>query len=274
MINDAISEAPSHTGSLSVVGSGIRLSQLTVEARAAIDRADKLFFLVADPITFVWINSLRDDAEDLHTSYSEGRPRKDTYAEMVARILEQVRAGLAVCVLSYGHPGVFAYPMHESVRQARAAGFVARMYPGISAEDCLFADLGVDPGERGCQSFEATDFLVYRRKADPACPLILWQVGVTGDLGYKENFSLDGMAVLVDVLMETYDPLHPVVLYEAATYAASDGMVHRTSLNKLMEAPVTPISTLYVLPPTAPSVPDIAMLTRLGLQATMLRAKV
>jgi len=34
------------------------------------------------------------------------------------------------------------------------------MLPGISAEDCLFADIGVDPGIYGCQSFEATDLFV------------------------------------------------------------------------------------------------------------------
>jgi hypothetical protein len=37
------------------------------------------------------------------------------------------------------------------------------MLPGISAEDCLFADLGIDPGIYGCQSYEATDFLANGR---------------------------------------------------------------------------------------------------------------
>jgi hypothetical protein len=35
------------------------------------------------------------------------------------------------------------------------------MLPAISAEDCLFADLGVDPADHGCPSYEATDFLVH-----------------------------------------------------------------------------------------------------------------
>jgi hypothetical protein len=34
------------------------------------------------------------------------------------------------------------------------------MLPAVSAEDCLFADLGVDPGAAGCQSHEAADFLI------------------------------------------------------------------------------------------------------------------
>jgi len=31
------------------------------------------------------------------------------------------------------------------------------MLPGISAEDCLVADLGIDPASSGCQSYEAND---------------------------------------------------------------------------------------------------------------------
>jgi len=38
------------------------------------------------------------------------------------------------------------------------------MLPGISTEDCLYADLGVDPGLIGSQNFEATDFIVSGRK--------------------------------------------------------------------------------------------------------------
>ena len=34
------------------------------------------------------------------------------------------------------------------------------MLPGISAEDCLLADLGVDSAHNGLQSLEATDLLI------------------------------------------------------------------------------------------------------------------
>ena len=40
------------------------------------------------------------------------------------------------------HPGVYVAPSHETVLRARAEGYPARMLPGISSEDCLFADLG------------------------------------------------------------------------------------------------------------------------------------
>ena len=79
--------------------------------------------------------------------YDEGRPRLEAYKKMVERILKNVKDGLEVCVVFYGHPSVFVQPSHESVRIARLEGFSARMLPGISAEDCLFADIGLDPGK-------------------------------------------------------------------------------------------------------------------------------
>jgi hypothetical protein len=85
-------------------------------------------------------------------------------------------------ILSYGEKRILSYvrkgflfvvdPAHESIRRARMEGISACMLPGISAEDCLFAELGIEPSENGCQSFEATDFLVYKRKFDNRSSLI------------------------------------------------------------------------------------------------------
>ena len=56
-------------------------------------------------------------------------------------------------------PGVFARVPHKAIAQARAEGFEAHMEAGVSAEDCLYADLGIDPGEVGCQQYEASQFM-------------------------------------------------------------------------------------------------------------------
>jgi len=56
---------------------------------------------------------------------------------MVERILKNVKDGFKVCVVFYGHPGVFVQPSHEAIRIARLEGFSARMLPGISAEELL-----------------------------------------------------------------------------------------------------------------------------------------
>ncbi len=56
------------------------------------------------------------------------------------------------------------------------------MLPGISAEDCLFADLGVDPAEAGWQSYEATGSSSAAAAIEPRAALVLWQVDGVGKL--------------------------------------------------------------------------------------------
>lgn len=253
-------------GILKVVGTGIKaVSDVTLEAVAHIEQADKVLYLVADPVTAYWITTLNKNSEDLYGFYGEGKPRIQTYNEMVERILTCVREGGKVCVAMYGHPGVFAYPTHESVRRAREEGFDAQMLPGVCTTDCLFADLGVDPGNSGCQSFEATDFLVYRRAFDPSCHLILWQIAVIGVPTYKmQRCNDDGLKVLIEVLSEHYDLDHEVTVYQASQYVVSEPIIRRVPLAGLLDAGVNGISTLYV-PPKIERAPDARMRERLGL---------
>ena len=253
-------------GSLTVVGTGIQLvGQITLAAKAWIEQADKVLFAVADPVTAKWLRSLNATAEALPYN-TENQRRRETYREMVERILADVRQGLNVCAVFYGHPGVFATPAHEAIRLARREGFRAQMLPGISAEDCLFADLGLDPGKNGCQSFEATDFLIRGRKFDPTSALVLWQIAFTGNLGfYQEGGHLRGLRVLTEVLETHYGADHEVIVYEAAVYyPVCEPVMQRIPLFKLPEAPVTLVSTLYV-PPLAPAPVDREMMARLGL---------
>ena len=155
-------------GSLVVVGTGIKLvAQTTLETVACIEQAEKLFYLVIEPTTELWLRRLNPTAETLDDGYADGKSRYQTYREMAARIMSGVRSGAKVCAAFYGHPGVFVSASREAMRRARRAGFSARMLPGISAEACLVADPGVDPGPNGCQSFEASDFLASRRRFDP-----------------------------------------------------------------------------------------------------------
>jgi precorrin-6B methylase 1 len=254
-------------GELTVVGLGIAgPAHATPEALAALRAAECSFFLLADPLTREWLRSLAPRAEDLASAYALGKPRSDTYHEMVERLLVPVRAGRRVCAIFYGHPGVFAQPPHEAVRRARAEGFAARMLPGISAEDCLFADLGIDPSDTGCASYEATDFLLRRRRFDPTAALVLWQIGLVGveDVRETELWSRTGLAVLTDELLATYPPTHEVVVYEATTLPITPPKIARVALTELPDAPVTAISTLYV-PPLAERETDLAMARRLGL---------
>lgn len=241
-------------GSLVVVGSGIRtVGQLTSEAICRIKESAVVFYLVADPIAEEIIKHLNPKgAVSLYKHYGEGVSRGQSYESMVQEILNSVKSGKSTCAVFYGHPGVFAYPSHESIRRARQAGFVARMLPAISAEDCLFADLGVDPAVNGCQSYEATDFLLHNRVVDPSSQLILWQVGVVGDTTFKTTgYNLGIFPLLVERLCELYGGEHVGTIYEAAILPGLAPTITPVALGRLTPTHVNAGSTLYI-PPARP----------------------
>lgn len=166
---------------------------------------------------------------------------------MVEEILGPMRAGSTVCAAFYGHPGVFVFPSHEAIRRARADGFSARMLPGVSAEDCLFADLGVDPAARGCQSYEATRFLEERPSLETRAALVLWQIGIVGSTAHTAAAEAPKLGELVERLCHLYGDDHGVVVYEASSYPGVAALVRPVPLHSLAGA-VTPASTLYVPP--------------------------
>lgn len=255
-----------HKGSLIVVGTGIRtVGHLTMEAVAWIKQADKVLYVVGDPIAEAMLKELNPDgAESLTVMYAEGKQRIETYNQMVDRTLECVRAGMLTCMACYGHPGVFVYPSHESIRRARAEGYSARMLPGISSEDCLFADLGVDPGIGGCQSYEATDFLLNGRVIDPSSSVILWQIGVVGDATFKANgYDLSAMPLLVERLLAIYPASHPMYLYEAAIFHGCDPIIRPITAVELANGPLSAGNTLYI-PPAYPSRSDPTIYYRMN----------
>lgn len=248
------SRRDAHRGSLVVVGVGIKLAaHATSEALECMRRADKLFYLLTDPAAEAWVRRVNPSATTLDDCYAAGRPRDWSYRRMTDRIIGAVREGLDVCAAFYGHPGVFADTPHQSIRRARREGFPARMLPGVSAEDCLIADLGVDPGLNGCQSFEATDFLAYRRRFDSTSALILWQVGVLGEPSIRADMSCRParLRVLVSVLRRYYPARHKVVLYEASQFAICDPVIKHVRLDRLPFETVRPMTTVYVPPMSA-----------------------
>lgn len=249
---------PPRRGQLVVVGTGLRtVGQLTTEAVAWIQAADRVLYVVGDPVGEEVVHTLNPDgAESLQALYGEGKRRLDTYEQMIARILECVRAGMRTCAVFYGHPGVFVYPSHEAVQRARAEGYSAVMLPGVSAEDCLFADVGVDPATTGCLSYEATDFLFHQRAFDPSAAMVLWQIGVLGNETFTAgHYATPLMPLLVAKLARGYPLTHEVVAYEAAVHLGCLPRMTRVALGRLASLEMSAATTLFV-PPAAPSVPD------------------
>lgn len=253
-------------GSFTAVGLGMMLgAHLSPRSRSEIEQADVVFGLVSDAIVELWLQELRPDARSLQPYYAEGKRRTDSYREMIAAMMAEVRAGRRVCGVFYGHPGVFAQVPHEAVAAARAEGFDASMQPGISAEDCLYADLGIDPGTYGCLHFEASQLMFYRRRLDPSAYLVLWQIGMAGDRSFsRRGTDSPYRRLLIDLLIaEGYPSGHEVVIYEAATLPITAPRIERLPLSALADAELHMHTTL-VVPPARPLERNEAMLERIA----------
>lgn len=237
-------------GSLVCVGVGMTLgSHLTPLSRSYIEQADVVFTGLSDGIMELWLAQMNPDVRSLQQYYRDGKPRAQTYREMVEAMLTEVRAGKKVCGAFYGHPGVFALPPRKAIAIARSEGYEAHMEPGVSAEDCLYADLEIDPGEVGCQHFEASQLMFYRRRLDPTAYLVLWQIGIAGDRAYARfSTGADHRQALVDILGRDYDLDHQVIVYKAATLPTHRPRIRRLKLRDLPQADLDIHMTL-VIPP-------------------------
>jgi len=252
-------------GSIACVGLGMTLgSHLSPLARSHIEQADVVFAALSDGIVEMWLESMHPDVRSLQPYYGEDKSRLLTYREWVEVMMAEVRAGRKVCAVFYGHPGVFAWSPHEVIKVARAEGYRAHMEPGISAEDCLYADLGIDPGRYGCQHYEASQLLFYETRINPAAYLVLWQVGLVGDRSLK-RFSTgpEYRQVLVDVLEKDYPLHHEVIIYRGATLPIQQPRIRRVALRDLSATDVAGEETV-ILPPASALRPDHAVRERLA----------
>ncbi len=234
-------------GSLKIVGTGITLSgQMTVYTESVIKNADVVFSVVTDS-ALANLQRLNNNVVSLRKHYDKKTSRLITYRNMKQEIIDAVVAGKKVVAAFYGHPGVFVNPSHAAISELREMGYSAQMLPGISAEDCLVADLGMDPAHYGCQSYEATQFLFRKYTIDPYMMQIIWQIGVIAEFNYsKDKTDHPGMAILQDALLEHYPEDHEVIIYEAATIPLVQPRMERLNLRDLGEALPIGISTLVV----------------------------
>src|SRR5207302_1880602 len=78
-------------GSLTVVGTGIdAASHLTPAARGAIEGADEVFYLLADPVAALRVEALNPRASSLDRFYGPTKARRETYSEVVETIVGAV----------------------------------------------------------------------------------------------------------------------------------------------------------------------------------------
>lgn len=237
---------------------------MTPGARARIQEAEKVLVLTGDPVTTALVRKLNVNAESLNGCYKLGESRIAAYKAMIKLIMRDLRRGKRVCVVDYGHPGFFDYPAHRAIELARREGYSAEMLPGVSALDCLLADLGFDPGDAGCQIHDATEFLIHRRRVDPSTPLILLQIAVTGMFVHTDEAPVAGLQILGRELSKMYEPNHLVVMYTASQYPFAVPQIKRIKIRELPNARPDAVATLFV-PPKRKAQFKFAVLKELGI---------
>lgn len=235
---------------LVIVGSGIKfMSHMTFEAKNCIEKADKVLYLVNEPATQKWIQSLNSNSESLDPLYIKYQARNDNYLLISEYIINQLENTNLLCLVIYGHPTVLVQPSIYAVQEAIKRKYNVIVMPAISAEACLFADLFIDPSSCGCQSFEATDFLIYQREYTSSSHLILWQPGVIGIKNRLTHYNSErGLRLLTEYLSQKYSLDHELVLYEAAQYPTFKPIIEKVPLVSLPSSNVTPLTTLYIPP--------------------------
>lgn len=237
---------------------------MTKEAEAHIKKAEVVLFLVNEPVMEEWITVHAKNSKNLATIYFSQSNRADAYRLISKEILLILECYDFVCVVFYGHPTVFARPGLDAIKKAKEIGVETKILPAVSAEDCLFADLEIDPGDCGCYSVEATDLLVFQRCPDISSHLIIWQIGMLGNLGHEAKIKLEAMVLFVKYLLNFYPDNHMVVLYEASFYPGINCAIKKIMLKDLSGQQISKISTLYV-PPWKKNTPNLVVLKKLGL---------
>ena len=104
------------------------------------------------------------------------------------------------------------------------------MLPGISTEDCLVADLGVDLSQSGYQCYEASNFLSLRQASRYGC-----RADFMADRSNRAGEVWSGSGrravhILTERLLAFYPADHQVAIYEAATLPVCDTCVRKTVL--------------------------------------------
>lgn len=242
---------------LFILGSGIKFSShFTREFISHLEQANKVLFLVNNPALQAWIQKVNPNSESLDLLYFKNKQRNLNYQTIAEHIVKSFeRSAGHVCAVFYGHPLMLSEPGFLTVQLATDRGYSVKVLPGISALDCLFADLMVDPGDFGFQSYEASHFLMYPKMIDVSSHLILWQLGSLGRVVHAGLVSdcRKYVTVLKEILLKSYPGNHSVFLYEAAQYPYFEPQIQKIEVRHLPSAIISTLTTLYIPPAQMPS---------------------
>jgi precorrin-2 methylase/predicted 2-oxoglutarate/Fe(II)-dependent dioxygenase YbiX len=244
---------PKRFGELVIVGSGIAaIAHLTLETIGYIREADIVFYHANSGVTASYIRELNPNAVDLYEYYGEGKVRTITYIQMAELMLREVRAGRHVVGLFHGHPGFFVQAARRSLAIAKMEGHNTALIPAVSAIDCLFADLRIDPGVSGMQILKASHVLREDARLATDNHLVFIQIGSVGDNTFSfSGFKQAKYGQFFDKLLSIYGENHDSVYYVAPIFPGCDPVITVRKLREYRDSSAlnsVHAATLY-LPP-------------------------
>ena len=224
---------------------------MTYEAQRAIKSSDCVLYLLNEPAIKKWVEDNSNKAYSLDAIYFSNEKRKDSYSRIEKEVEFFLERYDHVCFVTYGNPVFFSSFTSNIVNSLKKKEINIEIMPAISALDCLYADLAIDPSEQGLQSFEATSFLLNDQNFSTDTPLVIWQVGVIGITDIiKQETDLRKRAkyidLFIDKLTQSYSPSHECYHYVASQYPGVQSNVVKLTLNDLRLFDVDRLATLFI----------------------------
>jgi uncharacterized protein YabN with tetrapyrrole methylase and pyrophosphatase domain len=232
-----------------LVGTGIKtISHITEEAKGYISSCDLVLYLINEPVLESYIKRLAKASEPLNTIYFNSDSRENSYKEIARYAQSKMENVESLCLVIYGHPCIFATPgllaLEKLSEQVKTV-----VCPGISAMDCLYADLRFDPSQGGVQLVDATELIIYEKYLDIFSHTVIYQIGMVGNLGLPTNKKNEkALIFLKNKLLRLFNSDKKALIYEAALYPGVDPKIIEFNLSDLDKQELTTLSTLYIPP--------------------------
>lgn len=236
---------------LALVGTGIKtISHITEEAKGYIASCDKVLYLVNEPLLESYIKKIGKKTLSLDLLYFQSQSRERAYRNIANKIHAEVEGVNSLCVVIYGHPCVFATPGLLALSELENNDNIEIVVcSAVSAQDCLYADLRFDPADGGVHTFDATEYLLYDKLIDTSSHVVIYQIGMIGNLGLPTNsVNMEAINFVKNKLINLYDKNKKAIIYESALYPGTKPKITEFDLDNLDNQDLTTISTLYIPP--------------------------
>lgn len=220
------------------------------EAENALRDTASVLYLVSDPMAEKFILECNANARNLYPHYLQKSTRMSGYSEIARDVIAELDIAESVCMAVYGHPRVGVDPVRLVLEglESREPRPKVRVLPGISADACMYVDLGLDPFRDGLQAYEATQLMQRKPKLDPRTPLVVWQAGAFQSFQWPpvpDRGALDGLSAY---LLDVFGPNAQCIVYQASWFDERPTRVDSLRVREIAEQDLSLTTTLMIRP--------------------------